>query len=145
MNGYVYFIAPDALLHRSFPDNVVKIGFTTGSVEARRSALQIGSPLPLKVWGYTPGSLELESAFHRSFADVRSHGEWFFAKRQLADLLRIVGEEPDVGRLVRTSEMMSILDEVTGIYPPPDMLQPLRSFYRMGKYRGYRPDAANEA
>ena len=97
--GFVYFIAPEALLHRPFGDQgaMVKIGFTRGNPFARLCALQTGSPLHLKVWAYTDGTLELEGALHNAFAPLRSHGEWFFCEGKLFDLMAYLAEEPNTG------------------------------------------------
>lgn len=107
--GYVYFVAPEALLHRDELDEgtQVKIGFTRGNPLVRLSALQTGSPLPLKLWAYVQGSKELESAFHETFAEMRSHGEWFYVSSKLYDFMGYLGEEPHTGNLI-TREQMAV-------------------------------------
>lgn len=107
MSGFVYFIAPEAILHRDESDScrVVKIGYTKGHPRQRLSALQTGSPAPLVLWAFTPGPESLERAFHEAFAELRSHGEWFFAYDKLRHLLSLLGEEPHIGRLIKTEQM----------------------------------------
>lgn len=107
MRGFVYFIAPEAVLHRYKSDSgcVVKIGFTTGHPRQRLSNLQTGSPLPLSVWAFTPGSEALERAFHETFAGLRSHGEWFLVYDKLYHLMSLMGEEPHIGRLIQPEQM----------------------------------------
>lgn len=56
--------------------NVVKIGRTT-NLKKRLADIQRMSPVPLEVLWTHPGGFELESALHRRFANIRSHGEWF--------------------------------------------------------------------
>lgn len=61
----------------------VKIGFTT-DVNARMSALQIGSPHPLEIVAVRPGNMETERRLHKRFRSLRSRGEWFFERGHLA-------------------------------------------------------------
>lgn len=107
MSGFVYFIAPEALLHRDERDScrVVKIGYTKGHPRQRLNALQTGSPAPLVLWAFTPGPEALEKAFHEAFAGLRSHGEWFFAYSKLRHLLSLLGEEPNIGHLIQPEQM----------------------------------------
>lgn len=107
MSGFVYFIAPEALLHRDVSDSgrIVKIGYTTGNPQQRLNALQTGSPLVLKVWAFTPGSEALERAFHETFAQLRSHGEWFMVHDRLYALMGLIGNEPHTGRMIPPDQM----------------------------------------
>jgi hypothetical protein len=102
MRGFVYFIAPEALMHREEGDDarLVKIGFTTGKPRSRLSQLQTGSPLPLRLWAYVAGTNELEKALHQAFAPLRSHGEWFFADLKLRAFLQYLADESENGPLV---------------------------------------------
>lgn len=55
----------------------VKIGYTEGSAEDRRKALQTGNPKPLKVVGTMSGDQSLEFNLHSQFSEHRVSGEWF--------------------------------------------------------------------
>tara|TARA_Y100001933_G_scaffold90783_3_gene91785 strand:+ start:844 stop:1308 length:465 start_codon:yes stop_codon:yes gene_type:complete len=119
--GYVYFISPEALLHRPQYDEgrVVKIGFTTSSPECRLRALQTGSPLSLKVWAYIRGTANLEVAFHRTFDPLREHGEWFSVTGKLFDFMVHLGEEPDVGNLLCEERIgAAVFDAIFTRHPP---------------------------
>lgn len=121
MKGFVYFIAPEALLHRPDYDQgkMVKIGFTRSNPHARLRSLQTGCPLPLKVWAYTHGTVELEQALHRTFAGLRHMGEWFYALDKLGDMMVFLGEEPDVGRLFDEDSFAGIVSDTIFTDHPP--------------------------
>lgn len=93
--SFVYFIAPEALLHRSQDDELryVKIGYTGNKPESRLAALQCGCPAPLTLIAYIDGSAELERAFHEAFAPLRNSGEWFSAHHKLESLLVYLGAD----------------------------------------------------
>lgn len=55
---------------------IVKIGVTK-SLPSRLKSIQTGSPVPLRVLWWHPGSYDLEEFLHREFDDFRLHGEWF--------------------------------------------------------------------
>lgn len=95
MSGYVYFIAPEAMFLRDEWEEAarVKIGFTRNSPAQRMHALQCGSPVPLTLLAYIDGPVELEKAFHGAFADMRSHGEWFYCHHKLRDFLLYITED----------------------------------------------------
>lgn len=121
MKGFVYFIAPEALLHRPDLDEgkVVKIGFTTQHPVTRLRALQTGSPLHLKVWAYIRGPKSLETAFHRTFDPLCSHGEWFYVTGKLADFMVHLGEEPNVGNLLPEEKIGgAVHDSIFAQHPP---------------------------
>lgn len=121
MSGFVYFIAPEALLHRPQFDEgrLVKIGFTSQHPYTRLKALQTGSPLHLKVWAYIRGPKALESAFHRTFGPLSSHGEWFFVTGKLADFMAHLGDEPDVGNLLTEDRIGgAVHDSIFAKHPP---------------------------
>lgn len=67
----VYFVVAE-LAHKT----LVKIGFAS-NMGRRMIALQIGSPVPLRIEYTHPGGRELERALHYRFKHYRSHGEWF--------------------------------------------------------------------
>jgi hypothetical protein len=121
VSGVVYFIGPEALLHRRDGSALVKIGFTRSNPLQRLRALQTGSPLTLRLWAYVEGSESLEAAFHSTFAELRSHGEWFFVQDKLEVFLRYLGEEPHIGRLIPREQMeVAIYDSlVCDVVPHP--------------------------
>jgi hypothetical protein len=65
----IYFI-------RSGRRGLVKIGYTTNA-QARLENLQCGSAEPLTIIGLAEGDRKAESDWHRRFAHLRLHGEWF--------------------------------------------------------------------
>jgi hypothetical protein len=67
--GRVYAIRSDA--------GQIKLGFTKGPVETRRSGLQTGSPHRLQVIADWPGTPYDEQLLHQQFAARRLAGEWF--------------------------------------------------------------------
>jgi hypothetical protein len=73
-------------------DDLVKIG-VAGDVNDRLSALQVGCPYELKLWGTLRGGPRAEQALHAAFAYYRFRGEWFsmdaLAKRTIRGLLNI--------------------------------------------------------
>lgn len=114
MSGYVYFITPEAIFHRPENDEVrlVKIGYTGGDPNARLSALQCGSPIPLVLHSYIDGSPELEKAFHAAFAQHRMLGEWFAICHKLFDLLVWLEAEGDDKYLSRDRVVTAMSDVV---------------------------------
>ncbi len=66
----------------------IKIGFTD-SVDAsdRLSTLQTGSPVPLRLLGTIPGTMDDEKDLHRRFASARVVGEWF---KPVSELLALI-------------------------------------------------------
>jgi hypothetical protein len=79
-SGLVYFIAS------SDPPRC-KIGYTAGDPNKRLAALQSGSPSKLGIYCAFKGSMETEKLFHKTFAPLRVHGEWFEVKYKLLDFL----------------------------------------------------------
>lgn len=71
--GWVYFIGMTC----QDPQSWVKIGFTSCEVQARRATLQTGSPFPLDILAYAPGTLADERRLHIRFSAYRGFGEWF--------------------------------------------------------------------
>lgn len=69
MEDHVYVIGTPG-------SSVVKIG-VTNSLERRIRQIQTMSPVPLQLLWSCVGSIALEAALHREFADLRTHGEWF--------------------------------------------------------------------
>lgn len=75
----MYFIA-DGVGH-------VKIGVTSGSVETRLAALQIGNAHTLTIAGVCRGGYPFEAELHDMFKFCRVQGEWFRLTEPLAYLL----------------------------------------------------------
>lgn len=77
----IYFIQATGIGH-------IKIGYTDADdALIRLASLQIGSPVPLKLLGTIPGSLEDEKDLHRRFGSARVTGEWFKAVPELLALV----------------------------------------------------------
>lgn len=57
-------------------DQAIKIGVAK-DVQRRFAAIQMCSPLPLRLLATVDGTRALERAYHTRFADHRLHGEWF--------------------------------------------------------------------
>ena len=72
-------VAPGTVYFAGGCDEIVaiKIGFTAGCPRARCRKLSLASPVELVVLAAVPGTLALEAAYHRRFARLRLHGEWF--------------------------------------------------------------------
>lgn len=77
-------------------DGPVKIGVATDP-QFRRNELQTGNPYPLTIrmlieCATSSGAYEVESAFHRAFADARLLGEWFdVSPEQVAEIFVLAG------------------------------------------------------
>tara|TARA_R100000951_G_scaffold98979_1_gene89137 strand:+ start:428 stop:1351 length:924 start_codon:yes stop_codon:yes gene_type:complete len=67
-SGFVYVISGR---------NSCKIGFTSKDPKQRLAALQTGNPQQLRLAGYVPGCMGLESRAHSHFQQSRLEGEWF--------------------------------------------------------------------
>jgi len=84
--------------------SIVKIGVTR-NVSSRLKSLQTGSPVPLAVLWWHPGSYDLEENLHAKFSEYRLAGEWFDFGVEEPDVLtelavqRLRPDEfpPDVG------------------------------------------------
>jgi hypothetical protein len=72
----IYFVA-------ACGTSLVKIGYCSGNPERRITSLKTGCPHPLKLLGRFEGSRDDERAWHRRFAHLRVHGEWFLWKPEL--------------------------------------------------------------
>jgi hypothetical protein len=66
---------------------LIKIGKTAGSVKKRCDDLQVGSPDNLRVLKSV--KRDIERGLHKSFAYLRTHGEWF---RPAPELLRFISK-----------------------------------------------------
>ncbi|RUW04012.1 MAG: GIY-YIG nuclease family protein [Mesorhizobium sp.] len=67
VDGWIYFVRAGEF---------VKIGFAK-EVADRLPRLQTGSPVKLELLMAIEGKASLERDFHRKFASLRAHGEWF--------------------------------------------------------------------
>lgn len=76
---FVYFISASGF-------SMVKIGVAQ-SPDSRLQSLQTGSPVPLTLLGQLSGGSTLERELHTRFAKLRSHGEWFHDRGELADFI----------------------------------------------------------
>lgn len=54
----------------------IKIGMSKAPLE-RLTVFQFNSPIPLKIMALTTGGRAQEQLYHKSFATLRLHGEWF--------------------------------------------------------------------
>jgi hypothetical protein len=76
-------------------DGPIKIGLTN-DLHKRMGALRTGCPFKLRLLATTPGGLLKERALQRTFADDRTHGEWFNPSSALLALIAEIGEpDPD--------------------------------------------------
>jgi hypothetical protein len=114
VSGFVYFVTPEAVFHRSEEDlHVVKIGYTRFHPRVRMRELQCGSPVTLELLAYIDGSIPLERAFHDTFAELRWQGEWFLLDRKLRDFLGYFNGLPPSDRYVpREQLLVSLYDNV---------------------------------
>ena len=65
---------------------LVKIGRTSLRIGYRFTALQVGSPDLLILLKITEGDREKE--FHKRFAHLRQHGEWFTPAPELLEFIK---------------------------------------------------------
>lgn len=71
--GYIYFVKSG---------DFIKIGYSR-SLAARFHKLRTDAPVELELLHIEGGSVKQEKCFHRHFAAIRSHGEWFHCKPEL--------------------------------------------------------------
>lgn len=90
MTTMIYFIV-------AFEVRKVKIGISR-NLKRRLLALQMASPVHLKISASFPGTAETEHAMHERFAKARLHGEWFTLTREIEDFIRATnsGNRPEV-------------------------------------------------
>jgi hypothetical protein len=77
----IYFIATETMTK-------VKIGYTDSDIMARLKAIQIHSPVLLKLVKLLKGDQRDEMELHKRFTDYRDHGEWFCIKGDLSEFLK---------------------------------------------------------
>lgn len=77
--------------------DLIKIGYTSTTVEKRVATLQTGLPHRLIVLAHMDGSMSEEAALHRQFAEHRVNGEWFKPSPGLMELIeRHKVPEPEI-------------------------------------------------
>lgn len=79
MSKKIYFIQESG-------SGAIKIGWSN-STEARKNALQIGTPHSLTILGEVPGEHSVESKIHKKFDHLRISGEWFKPEKELLDFI----------------------------------------------------------
>lgn len=67
-------------------DGLVKIGYSAMGVMTRARTVQNSSPVPLRVLGWTLGTLEEEAHLHQRFSSAHAYGEWFTPEPELLAL-----------------------------------------------------------
>lgn len=91
---------------------LIKIGLTSkdtaDAVLTRRSALQIGSPVPLTLVAWVTGGVGLEQWLHQELSEWHVRGEWFRSEGGVLELMRFVlGLATNDGDLVRARRWRS--------------------------------------
>lgn len=84
--GYVYFMAAltqDGHLY------AVKIGYGY-SLKKRRTELNVGCPLDLRLIGYFDAGTSTEKLLHERFNHLRIRGEWFKPNKELLGYVKAV-------------------------------------------------------
>lgn len=82
----VYGAARSGVVYFAQCRDAVKIGYTTGSPDARVAALQTGCPWPIWLLGSVASPPAGEVLLHNALADHRLRGEWFDASAVAAVL-----------------------------------------------------------
>src|SRR5262245_55030947 len=97
----LYFIQAEQVGH-------IKIGLTDNDdALVRLATLQTGSPVPLRLLGTIPGTMQDEKDLHRRFAASKVCGEWFLPTPELLALIPAV--EPLVcGKVEVVSQSVQI-------------------------------------
>ena len=83
MSGSVYYFSDGEM---------VKIGYTEGSVRKRLTQVQTGNGRPVKILGVEPGDRSREARLHNHFSSSRGVGEWFYPTRELISRIQSVRE-----------------------------------------------------
>src|SRR5690348_15503607 len=85
-------------------DGPIKIG-QAKDVRKRMEALRTGCPHKLKLLGTIQGGLLQERALQRTFAEDRTHGEWFApSPRLLAFVAEVLEPDADTALVRRLQE-----------------------------------------
>ena len=103
----IYFISDGEYL---------KIGYTSGDVETRISALQIGNARKLQLVGYIDGGRETEAILHRVFHEFNVGGEWF-----LYNLEKIQAMNSDDDDSDNYDDNARLSARITGIWTKDDL------------------------
>ncbi len=65
----------------------IKIGKTTGSAENRLLQLKTGCPFPVEIVAVIAGGYDKERSLHHRFRNIRAHGEWFHATKEILSFI----------------------------------------------------------
>lgn len=85
--GFVYLLWGEGT--QSF-----KIGFTRDNAGIRAGVIEKYSPVPIRIQGVIPGTVQDERALHRRLRAYRSHGEWFVLPEKVVwEVLSWFGKE----------------------------------------------------
>jgi hypothetical protein len=63
----------------------IKIGYARRGLEKRLTALQVGSPHPLRVLSVIEGSQDIETAIHAKWQGRHYRGEWYAVSQELLE------------------------------------------------------------
>lgn len=64
----------------------IKIGYTN-DISSRLKALQVGSPIELKMIGLIDGDMEYELFIHNKFNHLKIRGEWFKYTKEIENFI----------------------------------------------------------
>lgn len=105
--GWVYAIGARYNTDK-FP---IKIGMTCKDIKSRLSALQIGSPVILKVIDsiYVENPNTIESSLHGYFNKFHSHGEWFnIDEKMINSKFLLIRAQPTLFELKRKLKLRKL-------------------------------------
>lgn len=105
--GFVYFLV-GSVQSQMF----CKIGFTGGDVAKRARNIGACSPIPLDIFGYVRGNIDLERKFHQTFAPMRMHNEWFAAEFKLHDFVHYLADFGGAQRPATCEELDIAISDV---------------------------------
>lgn len=114
----------------------IKIGFT-GDLDQRMACLSAMSCQPVTLLTYVPGGREKESHFHRRFAALRLHGEWFVASESM---LRFIDHTESLrqamlqGPVAACNCIIASLEDLLARCQEMDCIDPDRSLERAIEY-----------
>ena len=77
LNGHVYFIQAGEF---------IKIGYAADP-NKRLLSIKTGSPLPVKIIHFFPGTMKDERSLHSRFSHLRAEGEWFRVEPDLVSFI----------------------------------------------------------
>lgn len=80
---YFIIIRANGLLNK----DIVKIGYTSGSVESRWQGLLTGSPFNTREFYTMRGSREYENKVQKAFSKDQIAREWFYLSQEIVDFI----------------------------------------------------------